>query len=151
MVKMKSCHTLLSTLGLLLLGATPAAAFEIDTAISEACHELMTINAALIVKDQFVKNKSFVTLPRADDPWDGASSRIFSTVDFQAEDREEKFIIWSFLQGVRSVDTGGHAVTDLDKIRGQHLDPSAQYRHCLRSFDDDGTQGDQKYGQRCRQ
>ena len=124
-----------------LLSASPAAAFEIDTAISEACHERMTIDAALAVKDRFVRDTSFVTLPLGEDPWSGAASRVFVTVDFLADDEEEKFVIWSFLEGVRSLDTGGHAVTDLDKIRSQHLDPAAQYRHSLRSFEDDGTQG----------
>ena len=56
----------------------------------------------------------------------------------------QKFLLFSVVVGIRSPDTGGHSVANLDDLRREQIDPSpdSQHLHCLRAPAEDGFAGD---------
>ena len=56
----------------------------------------------------------------------------------------QKFLLFSLVIGIRSPDTGGHSVANLDDLRREQIDPSpdSQHLHCLRAPAEDGFAGD---------
>jgi len=56
----------------------------------------------------------------------------------------QAFVLLSLIVGVRSPDTHGHSISELESLRGIHADPdpAGQYVHSLRAIEDDHAQGD---------
>jgi len=127
------------TFALSLSWAQSAAAFTLETAITEGCHERITLNA----------------LRGA--PWpDGVSPPIASREDLVLAENLP-FLVpagldrWSMsvMVGVRDNDLEGYSLSDLPELAAVHgaIDQSA---HCLRSATQDFDQGDNEALSACR-
>lgn len=116
-----------------------AHAFEIESPVSEACHEEVTLAAAEAAgfpafgeapsptEDQHRAMDDLVfSLPRAD-PWSLA-----------------------LFVGVRSNDLGPEAPTALSSLIHYHDDPEKQDEHCIRRPEDDGAAGNASALAACR-
>jgi hypothetical protein len=124
----------MSTIAGLLL-ASSAAAFTIETPVSEGCHERLTREAAALAgwptappagDATLVRDLPFTVLPETD-AWTAA-----------------------LLVGVRDNDLHGANLFDPGGLPHVHLDDAQQREHCLRAADDDGENGDARALARCR-
>jgi len=129
----------------LLASARPALAFSIASGFSEPCHEVITADAF----DDVVLDlpSDLLVLPEDDDgEWRRVGRFVLESVgiDPTSVSETEFFVLTSVLVGVRSPDTEGHAILNLESARTIHTsrDPGDQYAHALRAVDDDGPMGD---------
>ncbi len=122
-----------------LLAAAPAQAFEIETPLSESCHEDITRNAAL--------DAGFPAFSQAPDPTD-EQRRAMNDLVFDLPRRDPWTL--ALLIGVRSNDLGDRAPTDIDSLILIHDDTTKQDAHCIRRESDDGTAGDVSALAACR-
>ncbi len=122
---------------------SPARAYSIGSGFSAGCHEQITADAyePLLAGTDSTR----VRIP-ADEGWRQVGRFLAGQVDieYEALSPSEFYILTSLLIGVRSPDTDGHAILNLENARALHLDPSdeGQYAHALRGIDDDGEAGD---------
>lgn len=137
-------HVVALILGTLLaLGCVPARAFTISTGGTPGCHETITAQAfQAFLLDLPLGN----LVPPEDDVWRDLAD--FTLQQFNVDPRRlteaQKFLLVSLIVGVRSPDTDGHSVSNLENLRRLHADrsPEGQYLHALRAVDDDGRPGD---------
>ncbi len=137
--------TRLAPIGFLLALAlpAPAAAYSIASGFSEPCHEVMTAEAF----DEVVLSlpTAQIVVPRGSG-WRRVGRFVLETVgvDPTGLSEVEFFVLTSLLVGVRSPDTEGHAILNLESARTIHTNPDAaeQYAHGLRGLEDDGVEGD---------
>ncbi|MFT5356689.1 MAG: MYXO-CTERM domain-containing protein [Polyangiales bacterium] len=132
----------LSILAVLCLGfVAPAQAYTIGTGFTEGCHERIT---ALAFDEILGLLQAPVQLPEEDD-WKrvGGFAVRSAGIDRASLTETEFFILHSLLAGVRSPDTDGHSVLNLDRARALHTDPApiGQYAHALRASEDDYEEG----------
>ncbi len=121
----------------------PAHAFTISTGFTDACHETIVCMAF----ESFLVDLPLTTLPVPEtEDWRRVANYLMETAgeDPNAYDEAQRFLIVSLLVGVRSPDTEGHSILNLDNARGLHTDPDpvGQYLHALRGVDDDGPEGE---------
>lgn len=140
-------RALLTALLLAALCVTEAAAYSLRTGVSETCHEKITTQALLDVLSGLDPDDR-VPLPTSR-TWDRLSKAIVAAQGLaerypQIAEPQPRLVLISVLIGVRSPDTEGHSVFNLDGLRRLHADPSpeGQYAHALRGPDDDGPAGD---------
>ncbi len=131
---------LLAALGLMTL---PAAAhgYSLQTAVSDSCHERITVSSLDVLLD-LVDDVSGFEVP--DDP---LLRQLLGRLQFPGtEDAslQVRFVMFSIIIGVRSPDTDGHSTFNLAALRRLHADPAprGQYAHALRGPGDDGIAGD---------
>jgi hypothetical protein len=133
---------------LLITAARPARAYTLASGFSQSCHERLTLAAFAVLIDQ--TDTSRVTLP-AGDIWRRVAAELAAAVLEAAGQAitttltdEQKFVLFSAAVGVRSPDTSGHSVSNLDALRRAQVDPdpTSQHLHCLRAAPDDGPAGD---------
>lgn len=121
--------------------AAPAQAYTIGTGFTEGCHERITARAFDEILDLL---EAPVQLPREDD-WKrvGGFAVRSAGIDRESLTETEFYILHSLLAGVRSPDTDGHSVLNLDRARALHTDPApiGQYAHALRASADDYQEG----------
>ncbi len=130
-----------------------AGAFTVASGFTEGCHERITLRAFL----DFVVALPLdgVALPAEtgddDETWREVA-RFFGSefadlapilADESDVTDEDRFLLMSLLVGVRSPDTEGHSVLNLEALRRLHSDPDpeGQYAHALRGPADDGPEG----------
>ncbi|MEM9864547.1 MAG: hypothetical protein AAF938_23305 [Myxococcota bacterium] len=127
-------------------------AYTIATGFTPGCHERITERAY----DDFLLGLGGegVTVPAGggeeenddDATWRRAGAFLVDQVGIDPADLSEEqfFILTSLLVGVRSPDTEGHAVLNLETSRDLHTDPTpeGQYAHALRAISDDGEGAD---------
>jgi hypothetical protein len=132
----------------LAFGARPAGAFTIASGFSQSCHERLGLAAMAVVIEDLPLDGLVVP---SDGLWrdvaaelaplilDGAGLAAATTFT-----DAQKFLLFSLVVGIRSPDTGGHSVANLDDLRREQIDPSpdAQHLHCLRAPAEDGFAGD---------
>ena len=108
-----------------------ARAFEVETPVTNGCHEVLTREAAAAAGFP-----DFAMAPPATDEQRRAMNDL--VFDLPREDP------WSLalMIGVRSNDLGDRAPTDLEGLFHVHDDPATQDSHCIRRQEDDGPQGD---------
>lgn len=125
-----------------------AAAFTITSGFSQSCHERLGLAAMAILLDEL--NLANVTLPSSD-LWRDVAAEIAPAVlettgitAAMALTDPQQFVLFSIVVGIRSPDTDGHSVSNLDALRVAQIDPdpSTQHLHCLRSPSEDGLAGD---------
>ncbi len=122
-----------------------ARAYTIGTGFTEGCHERITAGAFR----EFVGLLEVpVTLPDEDEEdqdWKRVGQFLVRAagIDRETLTETEFFILHSLLAGVRSPDTAGHSVLNLDRARSLHTDPApvGQYEHSLRATTDDFEEG----------
>ena len=141
-------RTALACAGLLALGPSPAAAYSIASGFSQSCHERLSLAAmAVVIEGQAL---GAVVLP-VDDLWRKVAAELAPAVLESAGQSAaasltdaQRFLLYSVAVGVRSPDTGGHSVSNLDQLRRAQIDPdpSSQHLHCLRAEDENGLPGD---------
>jgi hypothetical protein len=133
---------------LLLTTARPAGAYTLASGFSESCHERVTLAAFAVLIEQL--DTSRVSLP-ASELWRPVAAELAAAVlETMGQEStapltdQQKFVLFSAVVGVRSPDTAGHSVSNLDALRRAQIDPdpTSQYLHCLRAAADDGPAGD---------
>jgi hypothetical protein len=130
------------------LGARPAAAFTIASGFSDSCHERLALGAMAVLFDGLPLET--VVVPPGGlwrDVADELAPAILESAGLAAAttlDDAQKFVLFSAVVGIRSPDTSGHSVSNLDDLRRAQSDPSpdSQHLHCLRAPADDGFAGD---------
>ena len=129
-------------LSLLALPST-AHAFGIGSAFSDPCHEEMTAQA--FEDAAIVLPRGALVVPEGD-RWRRVGRVLVEPlgIDPATLSDEDFFILTSVLVGVRSPDTNGHSILNLENARTIHTsrDPGEQYAHALRGVDDDDALGD---------
>ncbi|MEO0322266.1 MAG: hypothetical protein AAF447_04880 [Myxococcota bacterium] len=129
---------------LALAAPSPAAAFSIASGFSEPCHEVLSAQAFDDVA--LTLPTARIVVPRGSG-WRRVGRFVLETVgvDPTGLTEVEFFVLTSLLVGVRSPDTEGHAILNLESARTIHTNPNAeeQYAHALRGLDDDGVAGDE--------
>ena len=122
-----------------LLCAAPAAhGFALRTAFTDPCHESIAL---------FAWNRYLVDLPLGGVPlpppgaWRALADELARTYALSPETDAERLVLLSLLLGVRTPDSEGHALTDLENIRVVHAHPDVQAPHALRRVEDDGPAG----------
>ncbi len=132
----------------LAFGARPAGAFTIASGFSQSCHERLGFAALAVLLQELPAGG--VAVP-SDGLWrdvaaqlaplllDGAGLSAAATFT-----DAQNFLLFSLVVGIRSPDTGGHSVANLDDLRREQIDPSpdSQHLHCLRAPAEDGFAGD---------
>jgi len=140
-------RALLVTLGLA-LGGRPAGAFTIASGFSHSCHERLGLAAMAVLLQDLPTDG--VAVP-AGGIWRDVAAQLAPLVlDSAGLDAattftdQQKFLLFSVVVGIRSPDTGGHSVANLDDLRREQIDPApdSQHLHCLRAPAEDGFAGD---------
>ena len=108
-----------------------ASAFEIESPVSESCHEDLTLDAA--------SASMFPAFAQAPTPTD-EQRRAMNDLVFSLP-RHDPWTL-ALLIGVRSNDIGDRAPTDVTSLIHIHDDPKQQDAHCIRRQEDDGPEGD---------
>lgn len=123
-----------------------AFAFHVANAMTDPCHEEMTSTAFFEVIEQL--DLEAVALPGDPGCWHRLAAGLIRTSGYDPSrlDDRQRFVLFSLLVGNRLTDTGGHSFTDMQAKRWFQTDRSdaAQYAHCLRGENDDGSAGDSK-------
>jgi len=132
-------HSLRWLVGAALLTHAPAYAFEIETPVSESCHEDITRAAAL--------DAGFPAFSEAPEPTD-EQRRAMNDLVFELPRRDPWTL--ALLIGVRSNDLADRAPTNVGALIHVHDDPTKQDEHCIRSEADDGPDGDLSALAACR-
>lgn len=122
------------------MGASTAQAFTLETAVTDGCHERITLKAiaraswpgnasapGVTHDDEVLANNLPFSVPRGSDRWSMA-----------------------LVVGVRDNDLEGHAFSDLPELAAVHSGDD-QASHCLRSADQDFDQGDADALKACRE
>ncbi|HEY5947133.1 MAG TPA: hypothetical protein VIV40_16635, partial [Kofleriaceae bacterium] len=114
-----------------MLASTTAEAFEVETALSNPCHEEMSMEAA-----DAAKFPAFASAPAATED----QRRAMDDLIFTLPHRD----VWTlaYLIGVRSNDLKDRAPSDISSLILIHDDPAGQDAHCIRREVDDGAAGD---------
>jgi hypothetical protein len=132
----------------LALAPRTAAAFTIASGFSQSCHERLGLAAMALLLDEL--NFDNVTLPPGD-LWRDVAAELAPAVlettgaaAAAALTDAQKFVLFSIVVGIRSPDTDGHSVSNLDALRAAQIDPDpdSQHLHCLRAPSEDGFAGD---------
>ncbi len=137
---------LLAWMTVLALGlrTNPAKAYTIGSGFGAGCHEQITADAFEPFLIAF--NTSGDILLPEDDGWQRVGAFLARQVEVDPAELSpsEYYLLTSLLVGVRSPDTEGHSVLNLENARALHTDPNAegQYAHALRAIEDDGAGAD---------
>ena len=132
-----------------ILGAhlNQAQAYSIYSGLTEGCHEIITWAAFNLALPDLPPPAS-LEVPKGEVWRQFANSLLskgrLSESSMRSSDERFQFMIVSLFIGVRSLDTEGHAVTNLSSLRQIHADPDpkGQYAHALRGAEDDAESGD---------
>ncbi len=116
-------------------------AYTIASGFTKSCHEEMTVRTILALDFQDELLPQGVPIPKSDS-WRKLSHSMAEDNSVELESEEQRLVVFSILLGVRSPDTEGHSVTNLDTLRDAHTNPAGQYPHFLRSTLDDRESGD---------
>ncbi|QDG51536.1 hypothetical protein FIV42_12505 [Persicimonas caeni] len=154
----------LCTLALGWLAPPPASAFYILSPKSEPCHERLMLGALGAEAEPFGSAGSagpkLVSLlterVRASGVPDDEETRAFvdetaQRYGFSAQSWAEKFVLASFVAGVRQPDTDGLSVIKFNETRSLHLQDGNQPKHSLRQSDHDYEGGDAAAIERARE
>jgi hypothetical protein len=131
-----------ATLTVALLTTRSSRAYTIKTAVSPGCHEDITASA---FQDFLLEAPvTGLELPQ-DKTWRRLARFIleFAQSDTSTWNDAQRFMFVSLIIGVRSPDTAGHSISNLDNLRQLHGDPrpEGQYAHGLRAIEDDHAAG----------
>ena len=132
----------------LTFGTPSAGAFTIASGFSQSCHERLGLAAMAVLLEDLPLDG--VVVP-SDGIWRDVAAElaplILDSAGLTAATTftdAQKFLLFSLVIGIRSPDTGGHSVANLDDLRREQVDPSpdSQHLHCLRAPAEDGFAGD---------
>jgi hypothetical protein len=124
----------------------PIFGYTVGSGFGDPCHELITGRSFIDVIKQYGDQAEGQFPVPSGEVWQSLSRYIMDAlgVDDSELSKMQRFILISFILGVRAPDTDGHSVTNLESMESIHGDPSdeSQYAHALRGMDDDYAQGD---------
>lgn len=127
-----------------LLGAlAPAAsvhAFSIGSGVSDGCHERISAHAFDRFLAELAPNDHEVHLDRR---WRRLVRLVAAAAGTPEMSDTQAFVLTSLIVGVRSPDTHGHSISEIQSLRAIHADPvpAGQYAHSLRAIEDDHSEG----------
>ncbi len=116
------------------LATRPAAAYHIETLVTDGCHEKITIAAW---------RRAAEMLPQATAPLpsQGDDEPMIADVPFTVPDDLQDVGVVSLLLGIRDNDIKSHASSDLGELPAEVANPNDQMEHCLRAPEDDEPTG----------
>ncbi|MCP4133069.1 MAG: hypothetical protein GY754_19035 [bacterium] len=129
---------------MMLFSSMPVYSWSVASAAGDGCHEKFVIN----VYQNGVSNGLDDILsgmnidPPQSDEWEEIVDYMLANRNLSTPSRLSKFFIFSLLMGVRSNDTDGHSVLNINALRSIHVKPEGQYEHFLRAPTDDYSAGD---------
>ncbi len=138
---MKTVLLTISALCLMCIHASMAWSYTIGTGFTESCHEVMTLEVYFDTETPPELEPLEAPIPKGD-TWRTLANYLEEDNSLSFKDDRERLAVLSLMLGVRSPDTEGHSVTNLETLREAHTNPSGQYAHFLRSTNDDYTEGD---------
>lgn len=113
--------------------ATPAHAYTIDTVVTSACHEPMTMQAIRNVRAQ---------LPTAGPVQGDRDDRaLVNDAPFDPDADMRELAAVTIVLGNRDIDIEGHDPTNTKEVSISQADPDKQMYHCLRAPWQDGPNG----------
>jgi uncharacterized protein (TIGR03382 family) len=139
-----------AVLGALSLG--PAHGFEIQTTLSDPCHERITLAAYGVLGPPFgeaghaaplralVLRAEGLTLP-GDRATVAFVADLAARFNFADRSPAARWVIASIIAGAREPDTRGFAILAFNEARITHIDDDLQALHSLRRSTDDGAPG----------
>jgi hypothetical protein len=122
--------------------AAPAAAFTVEGASTDGCHERISSDALRAVR-------SSLSTARIIDP-DDDEQALIDDLPFSLPDDLRELAATTLLLGVRDNDLKGRGTEELDSIASVHGNPADQREHCLRGEDQDEPSGSDGAVQDCR-
>jgi hypothetical protein len=149
-------RSLLLFLVISLANAAEANAFKILSALTEGCHENITLAAlgqptngfngdslpsVAPMFARFVARAELEGIPQ-DEASRGLRRETARRYGWGNMSEAAQFVLSSFIAGVRAPDTGGYSIVDLSQIRGSHIRDDQQTAHFLRRQNDDFAAGD---------
>jgi hypothetical protein len=138
----------LAVLALALGAASSAAAFTVGAGFLDPCHERITLAAYQQARAP-IPDLHNVPLPGG--PWEEVADSLLAGTGVEPSSRQEKFLLFSLLAGVRAPDSEGFSVHNLTVLRAVQSNPAGQYDHCLRAAGDDYLQGNVNTLRGCRE
>ncbi len=124
----------------LLLPAGTAEAFTIGSGLSNGCHEQISTEAFGRYLSELAPGNRRVRLGRR---WRRFVRKVAEGMGHSEMNDTQAFVLTSLLVGVRSPDTHGHSISEIQSLRAIHADPNpmGQYAHSLRGVEDDYDEG----------
>ncbi len=119
--------------------SSSAAAFEVESPVTEGCHESITAEAA-----------ERVGWPHTPPAFTSLDRRLVRHLLFDLPPEVQDRWTLALILGVRYNDLKGHRVSDLSALALVHGDPGTQNMHCLRRHRDDFQRGDHEAMRACR-
>jgi hypothetical protein len=120
---------------ILIIGAVgicgPAAAFQVDTAITNDCHERIAAEAMLRISGK----------PGFPAPTSRESEALAEAIQSDAAKYGRDLLTLSMMLGVRYNDLHGLSAFNLGELRPVHNEPESQMEHCLRMKHHNLTEG----------
>ncbi|CAN5661541.1 hypothetical protein BH10BDE1_BH10BDE1_27410 [soil metagenome] len=142
---------------LLTIGLVPSAhAFKILSALTDGCHENITLGAlgqttagfngdglpsVAPMLARMVARVESEGVPQ-DDASRGLRRETARRYGWGNLSEAMQFVLSSFIAGVRAPDTGGYSIVDFSQIRGSHIRDDQQPAHFLRRKEDNNAAGD---------
>jgi MYXO-CTERM domain-containing protein len=116
------------------LVSRPATAYHIETVVTEACHEKITIAAW---------RRTAEMLPQATAPLpsQGEDEPMIADVPFTVPEDLDDVGVVTLLLGIRDNDIKSHASSDLGELPSEVANPDDQLEHCLRAPEHDEPTG----------
>lgn len=124
----------------LMLVSSTAGAYAVNSAFGAPCHE----QAAFLAYTKFAVDlpDDNIPLPDDDETWQDLADFYLEPFDVPKDlTKRQRFVLFSLIVGVRSPDTDGHGLLDLQSSRKLHAAPEGQYLHALRAIEDNGDEG----------
>lgn len=122
-----------AAVGVLVLPAAPAEAFQVETSATSGCHELITIEA--------VSEAGWPDGAEAPSP-DEDAERALEDVPFDVPGAHRDAWGLALLIGARDNDVGSSNPFDFAALSAIHNDPARQPEHCIRMKEHDYEAGD---------
>lgn len=121
--------------------ALPAHAFSIGSGVSDGCHEKISVAAFDRFLSELTPGNRRIRLGRR---WRRLVRLVAEAAGSPEMTDTQAFVLTSLIVGVRSPDTHGHSISEIQSLRAIHADPIAagQYAHALRAIEDDHAEGD---------
>jgi hypothetical protein len=138
----RSCAVVLSCVASSLAWSGTSRAFTIQSALSEGCHEQMTVSALRTVRGAL---GTAVTITP-----DRNEQALIKDLPFELPSDMNELAAASLLVGIRDNDLKGRAPTEIDQLATVHGNPDNQEEHCLRAEADDEPNGSAASIARCR-
>lgn len=130
--------------------------FKIGSALSDPCHENLTLRAFFGAEGSGEGQTIFPTdllrgeITKSDPTWLAVAEHLERMVKHQFENDLERFLAITLFIGVRYPDQAGFSVVDINSLRNIHMAEEGQEEHALRAVTHDHAAGNEQAVQAIR-